>query len=316
MKKIKLINPENPRSFASSILVIVVVILVVILVVISNKKAPEDIALMQDNETSGQSTIVDSSGKKITYDKNGNIIKEPIVNDNDKSDVESNIGDALEPDFDIDILGDNKKLPKGEFFNAIVENDLKKIQSMAVENPNILNTLDAESGVYPLQYAVLRENYEIVRYMVASKADVNVKGKSGRTPLHLASYVGNEQIAKLLLDYNAKINEKDKTNSTAIFLASGRGHDDVAKLILKHKPELNVKEKNTGYTELHVAVLAGLDVTVKEMLSQGANKNIKSNTGETAVDVAEMMPRNEKGNMTEDQKDEVRRYKNILEMLK
>jgi ankyrin repeat protein len=70
----------------------------------------------------------------------------------------------------------------------------------------------------PLCYAIEREYVDIVKILVASKANLNymIDGKKTR-PLHLACQKRNFEIIKILIEHNADIHSLDNYNNNPIF---------------------------------------------------------------------------------------------------
>jgi len=309
MKKIKLkIDPKNPRALFSAILVVVVLISWIVLVIGSQLNSKNEIARIEKEKQKliEQGVKFDKNGKPIKTDP-----KDPNNVNSQGSEDDPNSMDGVEPGVLVDGVA-----PKSELFVAISKNEADAVYSMIKGNRALVNTLDETTGATPLQYAVLRGNYDIVRFLLNNSADVNSKGNTGRAPLHLAAFDGNEKIAKLLIDYKAQINAADVNGATPLIISSGRRHTAVAKLLLKQKAKLNEKEKESGLTALHAAVLSGDDEMVRELLQKGANRNIKDASGMTPLELAESMQRTENAKMEDEVKAEIKRYRNILATLK
>jgi ankyrin repeat protein len=60
---------------------------------------------------------------------------------------------------------------------------------------------------------------EVVKLLLANKADVNVRDRHGDTPLHYAAATGDIQLVRLLLASKAEINAMDRDGSTPLHLA-------------------------------------------------------------------------------------------------
>lgn len=72
----------------------------------------------------------------------------------------------------------------------------------------------------------LDEYFEIVKFLVSNKANVNV-AYQGSTPLTLAVRGGNLQIVKFLVDNKADINTVGYGGKTPISIAKERGWRDI-----------------------------------------------------------------------------------------
>ena len=107
----------------------------------------------------------------------------------------------------------------------------------------------------PLFLAILNENVELIKALIAKKADVNTPGKVGElvhTPFVYAIAVGNKEIAKILLDAGADIRFKqgDIETSRAIIYAILNRNEDLCSFLIESKIDLNFRSE--GRTILHV----------------------------------------------------------------
>lgn len=125
----------------------------------------------------------------------------------------------------------------------------------------------------PLNAAVFGNRPEVIRFLLESRTDVNVKQQGGWTPLHRAAYLGYDETVTLLLEHGANPQITTDDGETALQLALKRGHRATADLI-----RLTVKGSNPtkmGETAsmatletLLDAVAAGDRTQVKEVLAQ------------------------------------------------
>ena len=74
---------------------------------------------------------------------------------------------------------------------------------------------------------------EMVRFLVAAGADVNVQSQDrGYTPLMDATQKGDILICKMLLESGANPDLRSKDGQTALVIATGRGDIEIAKLLV------------------------------------------------------------------------------------
>ena len=110
--------------------------------------------------------------------------------------------------------------------------------------------------LYP-PYAILNASYmgdeELVRDILASGIDKNLRDNFGDTALHVAIFQKNIMIIKLLLDY---------------------GFDPNAIVI------------SNGNTPLHNAVASNNIAAARLLIQYGANKNIRAKNGQTPLEKA------------------------------
>ena len=77
-------------------------------------------------------------------------------------------------------------------------------------------------------------NLEVVKVLLKSGADVNVKDNWGWTPLMWECSYGHLEVVKFLLKNGADVNVKSNYGSTPLVAACRYGHLEVAKVILGH----------------------------------------------------------------------------------
>ncbi|OWZ02048.1 Serine/threonine protein kinase [Phytophthora megakarya] len=85
---------------------------------------------------------------------------------------------------------------------------------------------------------------EIVKFLVESRADVNVSDDCGKTSLIYAAKNGSMEIVKFLVESGTDVNVSDSREKTslmysaekAIFIASSQGHTDIQRLLMQNLP--------------------------------------------------------------------------------
>jgi len=171
-------------------------------------------------------------------------------------------------------------------------NDLENIKTILPRIKNI-NAVNA-NGESALTQAVKKSNPEIVNYLLENGADASVVDiKGNNLVFHLMhSYKTNSTrdvfIEKLIMlrkkGLNIEANQKD--GSTLFHIAVAKNNIDLLKKI--SILDINVNTINDqGMTALHKAsLIVKSDEILKYLLSIGADKNIKTEFGETAYDLA------------------------------
>ncbi|HCQ02677.1 MAG TPA: ankyrin repeat domain-containing protein [Candidatus Latescibacteria bacterium] len=109
-----------------------------------------------------------------------------------------------------------------------------------------------------------------MRLLLDHGADVNVKGSRG-TALKTASSEGHTEIVRLLLESPVEVNIKNDVGNTALMDASRGGHLGIVRLLLNHDQDVDVK-KNAGNTALMYASRGG-HVRVVELLKAAGAKD-------------------------------------------
>lgn len=174
----------------------------------------------------------------------------------------------------------------------------------------------ANNGLSPVIVATLSNNRKMLNLLLTFRADLNTVDDSGNTPLILASRKGFINIVRKLIREKAYIDQKNSLGNTALLESVLNNNNIVTKHLLKHgantkirnklgltllitacltgdpqtyrivsnvtKEQIDVPDKR-GNTPLHYTVRAGHFNTVKNLLLDGANPNIKNNNGDTAL---------------------------------
>lgn len=160
-----------------------------------------------------------------------------------------------------------------------------------------------EQGRTPLIWSSSRGHSEIVTLLLDKGADLHLKNKDGVTALMCAALDGHLAVVEVLLARGARVDETDRNGITALMAASYRGHVATVKFLIAKGAQVNAQDRK-GETALIRAVkgeyidrlealpgsptlirAAGedLDRTVRVLLAAGANPNLPSKDGQTAL---------------------------------
>ncbi len=167
---------------------------------------------------------------------------------------------------------------------AIIPASNKPFQaSMAILSEE--NAIDA-LGNAMLHLAALEGKSEIVKLLLAAKADVNVKGaRRGDTPLHLGAWKGHSEVVKLLIEAGADVNAKNNRDWTALHAAANERHAEAARLLIEAEANVNVKTDD-GCTALQIAACKGCAEVIMLLIAAEADVNVKTDDGCTALQIA------------------------------
>jgi len=137
-------------------------------------------------------------------------------------------------------------------------------------------------------------NKAIVELLLAHKADVNAKKTSGETPLHFAVKANRNDIVKLLLDSQADPNVKADVDLgpgnghgmefTPLTLAAFHGQKLSAELLLAHKADVNTKDAYG--TPLCWSVMKNQSQITELLLANGADVNAQTDNHWTPLSLA------------------------------
>ena len=103
-----------------------------------------------------------------------------------------------------------------------------------------------------------------------------------------AASTGNLNVVKRALANGMDANLKDpKSGDILLGTAALMGHTEIVALLLEHGADVNLRSKDGG-TALHAAAFLGRAETVKLLLEHGADTTIRHNMGGTAIDGAKL----------------------------
>jgi ankyrin repeat protein len=147
------------------------------------------------------------------------------------------------------------------FLHACNENDLDLAKQCLIEQPALVNIVDTNK-MTPLHIASGKGHLEMVKLLIANKADVN-KNANGITPIKLATNNGHLEIAKLLIENEASVNQVTEKGLTGLLHLACLGGDlGVVKKLINAKPALLDR-----VAALHLACRGGHLEVVKELIN-------------------------------------------------
>ena len=121
-----------------------------------------------------------------------------------------------------------------KLYRAIVNNDTALVKQLLDNkaDPNFVIAQGPWMKVNMLITAVVNSgNIEIVKMLIANKADVKWKDGFKTTALMYAASSGNKEIVVLLLDNGADINDKDEQGNNVLSSAKESKNDELIKFI-------------------------------------------------------------------------------------
>ncbi len=124
----------------------------------------------------------------------------------------------------------------------------------------------------PLGAASLFGDFEIVRLLLQSGAEVELAPRGDGTPLMWAAGAGHEAVAAQLLEAGADPNRIIRGDGTALIAAAGGGHQGVVEQLLDAGADPSLSSRGDG-TALYQAIDNGQDSIVELLLDAGADTN-------------------------------------------
>ncbi|XP_029417766.1 putative ankyrin repeat domain-containing protein 31 isoform X2 [Nannospalax galili] len=117
-------------------------------------------------------------------------------------------------------------------------------------------------------------------------ARIHKRNAKGESQLHLASRRGNLSLVKSLIESGADVNLKDNAGWTPLHEASNKGFSDIILELLKSGAKVN-SENVDGILPLHDAAVGNHLKAAEILLEHGANPNKKDQNQKTALDEAD-----------------------------
>jgi ankyrin repeat protein len=153
-----------------------------------------------------------------------------------------------------------------------------------------------ENGNTALMVALLQGHVHLAHTLIVPHADFNLQNHAGETALMLAIGLGYIAVARELVRYPCNILLVNKRQENAFFLLAQQGywktsqHFLLARTMLLaamqcHPLDLNDKVDG-NHTLLGLAVDLGDLITLKKLISEGADPNIADNEGNTPLMLA------------------------------
>ena len=131
------------------------------------------------------------------------------------------------------------------------------------------------NGNTALQLAVLSEQSEMVKFLIAANSPLNNKNNRGQTALHMVvasdKLLSDQavQMVELLLINSASMDVKDANGDTPVHWAVRRSDERVLRSFLSRTPGFSVRNDKTGNTILHTAARHGSVGAVRLLLDWG-----------------------------------------------
>lgn len=185
-----------------------------------------------------------------------------------------------------------------EFFKLSLRHAVRAVNEIAAEFPTTAVEGDGaqnresgagkaqvQNGLTPLHRACLSNDADRVSALLARGADPNSKSEDGVTPLMIAAGKGFSPIVDLLIRAGANAAAAAADGSTAASIAKERGKIFVLNVLNYYLRGLGESEPAGGTPLMHACARQNL-VEVEALLRDGADPNVRSETGESALDVA------------------------------
>lgn len=163
-----------------------------------------------------------------------------------------------------------EKHTESRLIYAARQGNFAEVQRVA----NLLDTVDYKSsGSTALHWAATGGHEEIVAFLLARKANPDIRNWHGKTALHFATGHGGCEVVKLLIRAGADLDIPDEKGDTALHWAIFNRQNSIAKKLVKAGAELN-RWNNERISPLNTALIVGNYEAVKFLMERDAEYSI------------------------------------------
>jgi ankyrin repeat protein len=164
------------------------------------------------------------------------------------------------------------------------DGELEIVQYLLAKGANV-NATATDTKETALMNAVTRGHTEIVKALLAAKADVKLRNKFDFNAFTSAVAAGNQELAELLLAAGEKIDD-GASGLTPLAFAVSSGNVDMIRFLAAHGADVNHGVKTGEQTALISAVIGAQLESVKALIALKADVNAKMKDGTTPLKLA------------------------------
>jgi quinoprotein dehydrogenase-associated probable ABC transporter substrate-binding protein len=174
--------------------------------------------------------------------------------------------------------------PDDELNNAIVADDIDRVRYLLAHGAHV-DALDGEG--HPALVNATRYGFKsVAAFLVEHKASPNLPDPSGWTPLMYAAWGDDPGLATMLLKAGAKLDSTDHDGLTPLAIAVQNAKVNSARTLLDAGADVNAPVAQGGYTPLMLASISGSTEVAASLIEHGAKVNAINAGGVTALMIA------------------------------
>jgi len=155
-----------------------------------------------------------------------------------------------------------------DFVRSVYARDAAAVREYLDIDPDIARRAVAEDGNTSLHYAAFRPEPEVLKLLLDSGIDVNVRNENRDTPLHLAANMEWVEGARLLLDAGADVNAIDGLGMAPLHWSHNVA---LCQLLIEHGADLEITDQY-GRTALARAMEGGRTELAELLRKHGAKE--------------------------------------------
>jgi quinoprotein dehydrogenase-associated probable ABC transporter substrate-binding protein len=171
--------------------------------------------------------------------------------------------------------------PIDELANAIVADDAERVRYLLAHGADVnARFLD---GTTALTNATRFGFNDLVTVLLDGKADPNGADISAWTPLMFAAWIDDPAVVRQLVKAGAKLELADTNGLTALGVAAQNGKAKALEALVGAGADVNRSIGKAGYTPLMLASIASSEDIASFLIAHGADVNAKNAGGVTAL---------------------------------
>ena len=175
------------------------------------------------------------------------------------------------------------------FQKSVKDNDIKRVQEMVAQNPEIVNAIvDRCTGIH---LSVTHNHHNLTAWLARKGASLITRDGKGANCLHLCATGGNPGMAHMITNILKRknkinaINAVDSKGRTPLIYASAEGHVELVELFVECEADIEFKD-NEECTPLLVAAKNSFTECAEILIKMGANLNATDARGNSALHFA------------------------------
>ncbi|ORX46438.1 ankyrin, partial [Piromyces finnis] len=192
------------------------------------------------------------------------------------------IKDILELGIDPNFVTENGETPVSL---CILRNKMK-ILKILLDNGAFIDykMRKGKNWITYLQYAILCQNFDIIKFLIERGIWIEDKDKKNRTAIYYAIKVKNVDYVKYLLNLGSNIQCLDFKGFLPLHYACKKGNAQIVHFLIDYGSNLNFVDEN-GDTPLHIAMKHNHKECVRWLLIRGSRKDLPNNEGLKPIDI-------------------------------
>lgn len=156
-----------------------------------------------------------------------------------------------------------------EIFNAALQGDKNKVDSLYKADKNSIETIDFATRT-SMHYASSAGHIDIIKYLISRGMETNIGDLYRQTPLYYAAAGGHKETVDFLLSLNNNdLNNIAINGNSYLHVAANGGLKEFAEILIGKGVKINLKNKY-GETPLAVAIKNEMKEFADFLISNGA----------------------------------------------